>query len=327
MTSYRSAFDHDHYEAPEEIPLGVLQPSSNRLNSKTAESFYKSKPVLNSAPINQPSLTTTRWDGSTVMTTAQKSPVTNGVDTMSPSLSYVDLEQDPGPTSICMVKPSDLRETSVHKTIMDQYRNQIRMDREAEEQEYSTIRSVSFHPIEDLRIYEPLTGEHSENTFFPSPGSGSKVPRKKQETESGVHESLFSKPYFEKGSHLEMPSHMDRGYFPESSHLSNSLFLSKVYLSPGPIESYSPVNMLEYGGSIHLGDSGWGPYGNKTNYTIKSTASMPRYMKDTISCRNKKRSKYDGQGGTEKGTRKRDKDTTKEMGKKVKRDLLDFFRR
>ncbi|KAG5366856.1 hypothetical protein CJU89_1303 [Yarrowia sp. B02] len=310
MTSYRSAFDHDHCEQPELIPLGVLQPNSNRLNCKTAESVYKSKPLLNSAPIHQPSLYSTRWDGSAVVTTAQKMegvqhvPQTNGVDSVALSMSYINLDQDPGPTSICMVKPSDLRQTIVSKTIMDQYRSQMRQEKATnEEQDHSTIRSVTFHPVEDLRIYEPLTGEHSENTFFPSPGSGSKVPRRPKVENGAVDVSL-------------------------SSHLGNSLFLSNVYRSPAPVEPYSPVNMLEYGGSIHLGDSGWGPYGNKTNYTIKSTASMPRYMKDTISCRNKKRSKHEVQGGTERGTRKgRDRDTTKDVGRKVKRDLLDFFRR
>ncbi|KAG5356513.1 hypothetical protein CJU90_1851 [Yarrowia sp. C11] len=314
MTSYRSAFDHDTYEQTEMIPLGVLQASSNRLNCKTAESVYKTKPLLNSAPINQPALTSTRWDGSAVMTTAQKSPQnethnnnSNGVvDSMALAMSYVNLDNDPGPTSICMVKPSDLRQTSVSQSIMEQYRSQIRQEQDAaEEHDYSTIRSVSFHPVEDLRIYEPLTGEHSENTFFPSPGSGSKVPRR---------------PRVENGA-VEMSQ--------QGSHVENSMFLSKMYRSPvTPLESYSPINMLDYGGSIHLGDGGWGPYGNKKSYTMKSSASMPRYMKDTISCRNKKRSKYDTQGGTERGTRKgRDRDSTEKAGRKVKRDLLDFFRR
>ncbi|RDW27450.1 hypothetical protein B0I73DRAFT_132741 [Yarrowia lipolytica] len=309
MTSYRSAIDHNHYGQPETIPLGVLQPSSNRLNCKTAESVYKTKPQLNSAPIYQPSLTSTRWDGSAVMTTAQKmtSPqyVTygDGVDPVDLSTNFTSMDNDPGPTSICMVKPSDLRQTSVSKSIMEQYRSQIRREKEAvEEQDYSTIRSVTFHPVEDLRIYEPLTGEHSENTFFPSPGSGSKVPRR---LENGA-------------------ARMEQ----QGSHLENSLFLSKMYRSPTPLESYSPVHMLEYGGSIHLGDSGWGPYGNKKSYTMKSTASMPRYMKDTISYRNKKRSKHDTQNGTEKGTRKgQDRDSAKGVGRKAKRDLLDFFRR
>lgn len=245
------------------------------------------------------------------MTSAQKMIIpqieahNNGVDSVALSMSYVSLDNDPGPASICMVKPSDLRQTSVSKTIMDQYRSQLRLDQDAaEDQDYSTIRSVTFHPVEDLRIYEPLTGEHSENTFFPSPGSGSKVPRRPR-TENGA-------------TVVEQ----------QSSILGNSMFLSQAYRSPTPLESYSPVNMLEYGGSVHLGDSGWGPYGSKKNYTIKSTASMPRYMKDTISCRNKKRSKHEIKGGTERGTRKGlDRDTTKEVGRKVKRDLLDFFRR
>lgn len=290
--------------------MGVLQPSSNRLNSKTAESIYKTKPLLNSAPINQPSLTSTRWDGSAVMTSAQKMVESgtdthnNCVDSVALSMSHVSLDNDPGPTSICMVKPSDLRQTSVSKSIMDQYRSQLGLDQDAaEDQNYSTIRSVTFHPVEDLRVYEPLTGEHSENTFFPSPGSGSKVPRR---------------PKAENGA-VSVEQH---------SSFQNSMFLSQTYRSPTPLESYSPVNMLEYGGSVHLGDSGWGPYGGKKNYTIRGTASMPQYMRDTISCRNKKRSKHEARGGTERGTRKGlDRDSTREVGRKVKRDLLDFFRR
>lgn len=306
MTSYRSAIDH--IEHPEMIPLGVIQSSSYRLNCKTAESVYKSKPLLNSAPIHQPSLTTTQWDGTPVSAVAQKqhiSPSPSDVNLDGVKTGQVDLRpfaEDPGPTSICVIKPSDVRQMYATKSIMDQFRNEVQRNVEVEDPDYPTVRSVSFDPVEDLHMYEPLTGEHSDNTFFPSPGSGSKVPRRRATDES-----------------------VDNMW----GYVEGKVYVSRSCISPTHTNPFSPMDMLEYGGSIHLADSEWSFLRRST----KPSDSMPRYMRDTISCRNKKRSKADVQSVrhrtfVDRGTRPKMKNASvRDKGKKPKRDLLDFFRR